>query len=138
VAFAASLGAIFLNDPRPWYRDAVVKGSLWVAASLVLVGLGAELLGRFFRGPVMQLYLLMLVITAAVVPNLYLNAAAFFGRETADFQTWHLLPLFAVMYQVEAVMWVAIFAGLGCLVYLALRRLRKGSPNNALEQTRDG
>jgi hypothetical protein len=123
---ASALAAImvaWLVDSKIWFYDGVVEGSLAVSASIVLVIVIAEFVGHYFRGPFMRAWLLVVVATAAAVPNFYLHYAAIYGSDRAALQAWNLLPFFVLFHQVRAVTVIGVLLGSTCLLYLGGRRL---------------
>jgi hypothetical protein len=61
-----------------------------------------ELLMAFTHHTLWRLWLLVIAMTAAYAPWFYVFPAAWYGQSIADWQTWHLIPLFAVARMVLA------------------------------------
>jgi hypothetical protein len=79
----------------------------------------------------MSAFLLAITVAAIAIPCLYVGMAAFFGRAQAEFYTWHLLPLFAGMYQIIGTAIVATIAG--AIVGIAALFRKRG--NNRKQST---
>lgn len=126
-ALVASAAAFFMDEPA-WFKDAIYMGTDWLLCTLVLLAVVSEAVTFFFRYRWLRGFLVAVAVAATIAPVLYLNAAVFLARGEADFQTWHLLPLFQTIYQVAAtflaaVVFVAI-SGLTVLVRVVASRLR--------------
>ena len=112
-------------EQRDWVTDGVYSAAIYAGVVLILSWALGELLFRFVpaAGPV----IVAAAISLAAVPGFYINSATFLGRGAADFNTWHLLPLFAVMYQMAATVLVAIAVMLVLGVRMGYRALRKNA-----------
>ena len=125
-AIVAMLNAYVVPSTQ-WYQEAVVQSTILVVAAVLVLTLMAELLLRFFSRPLLKLFLLIITTGVAAWPNIYLVGAAFYGREQADFQTWHLLSLFTAVRVVEAVVIFGALAAGSCLLIVLIQRLRRKS-----------
>ena len=126
-AILSSIGAFFANKP-PWFSEAVYFSSVFIGLSLIVLWGFTELMSHSFPGKLMGVFLLSIALTAAIVPNLQINIAVFLGQPKADVNTWHLLPLFAVISHISAVLFIGILFGAICMTITIVTIGRK-SPN---------
>jgi len=133
-ALLPSLCAFFAGKP-PWFGEAVYLTSGYIGFSLVVLWSCTELLSYYFPGRLMGTFLVAVALPAALVPSLDVNWAVFLGRDGADIQTWHLLPLFAAMDQILATVAVGTSVGVVCDGVALVRALRRRRPDNGMEAT---
>jgi hypothetical protein len=114
--------AVGLLEERDWVADGIYGAAIYAGVVLAFVwGLG-ELVFHFLSDNTVGVVVLCSAIALVAVPSVYINGAAFVGRSTADFSTWHLLPLFTVLHQLGATVVVTLVAALVALVYRAIAK----------------
>jgi hypothetical protein len=107
----AAIGASMQAAPD-WFAEAVHRGSLFVAVTTGVLWVCSELLTHYSSRRGILGTAVAVSFAAVLVPNAYLIGAAFEGVNKAAFDTWHLLSLFAVVHQVQAVLLVLGVAGI--------------------------
>lgn len=125
--YAVGLAALWVadwigdNQPAPhWFAEAVSESTLYVAITTAALWIVLEILLHFVRHRGIWATALAVSIIAVAAPAFYVTSAALYGASQADINTWHLLPLFAVMYQVYAmVAAMLIAAGLALIFWIA-------------------
>jgi hypothetical protein len=125
---ALLIGAAVFNVhyfPAPdWYRDPVQFGA-WVAViELMVLVVALEIVARFVRRPRAPLHLFVFAIFGALVPTFYLCFGAWFGREQAKLDTWHLIGIFTVMKFLGALVFAAMISALLAISGYVRSRLR--------------
>lgn len=100
---------VALSGESPWLGQAVYQSSIWVGITLIMLWGLIEVVARSVQTSFISVILLTIAFAAVFPASMYINHAAFFGRHSADLQTWHLLPLFAFIYQGLSIL---IFGGL--------------------------
>jgi hypothetical protein len=112
VALAVAATGASMQAAPGWFAEAVHQGSLFVAVTTGVLWACSELLTHYVSRRGILATTVAVSFAAAVVPGVYLIGAAFQGASKAVFDTWHLLSLFAVAHQMQAVVLVLGFAGI--------------------------
>ncbi len=125
-----SIGIAMLGEPG-WVQSAVYQSSVVLAfAFLGLRGL-TDFVSESHHGKLMAGFLLAVTMAGVFPVCVELNAAAFLGRASAEFDTWHLLPLFAVIHEVIYVVLCGAITAVACAIIGivgALKRTRSTNP----------
>src|SRR6185503_15654510 len=79
--------AVGLLEQREWVADGVYGAMVYAGIVLVAAWTLGELVFHFLPTKAVGLVILLEAIPLVAVPSLYINAAAFFGRPAADFNT---------------------------------------------------
>ena len=108
--FAAVM--VFMADQPLWFKQPIYMSTLYMTITLIIAAVVSELVAYSVRSLLAEIFLLALAVAAAIVPALYVNAAAATTPKHAEETTWYLLPLFVMMYQVISV----VIMGLACSV----------------------
>lgn len=104
-----------------WFAEAVLQGAVFVAISTGVLWACSETLIRYIPRRGLLSTALAVAFAAVLVPDTYSIGAAYGGLSQAKFDTWHLLSLFAIVHQVQAVLLVVIFAGVFAVVFAFIR-----------------
>lgn len=115
-----------VTDAPDWFDEAILSGCLVAGVPLVVAWGVLELLVLLPHSVAWKFFQLIVSTSFVIVPCLKILPAALFGQSHADFQTWHLLPLFAALHTVVN---VVFFTGCGALcvpigAFLVRRRRR--------------
>jgi hypothetical protein len=105
---AAAVFNVLHFPAMDWYADAILQASGIAAGELLLLAVIVEFAARLLPGPSAQRAILVFAVIPALWPTFYVCFAAWAGRETAQFDTWHLLALFAIVNFAEALVFSAI------------------------------
>lgn len=136
IALSAAAARAFVSDSPDWFGEAVYQGCIFIVITNSLLWGGSELVLKLKTICAIRIILLMVAVGAIASPSLYLVGAAFYGETKAEFDTWHLLPLFAVIHQLEAVVaGVVVGCGIATVVFI-FRLLNRRWPNNSLNTGR--
>jgi hypothetical protein len=117
----AAIRALLATAPD-WFSEGVYLASAVAGVSLLAFWGLSELVLRFFQQHGVPAVVVIVAFAAVSVTVLYVVGAAFLGQEKAMRDTWHLLPLFAVMHQLEA---VVVFGGAGGAVVALIAGIRQ-------------
>lgn len=115
-AIRASLGSA-----PGWFGEGVYIASAVASVSLLAFWGISELVLRFFEQFEIRAVVAIVALAAVSAPVFYVVGAAFLGEGKAAFDTWHLLPLFAVMHQMQA---VVVFGGVGTVIVALVAGVR--------------
>lgn len=115
------------SDGPEWLTKPVCEACWGAGLALIAFWGVAEGMMAFGRGTLLRLWLLALACGTACVPCFYVLPAAWRGDTIADIQTWHLLPLFAVIHMFTV---TALFGGLSGIVIILIRLIRSPSPKH--------
>ena len=126
LAILSCLGAFFKNKEL-WFSEAVYLSAAYIILSIAFLYGFFFLVTKLWNGKIMSIFIFCVMLTAIAVPNFYINTAVFFGAEQAEFSTWHLLPLFAAMYQCMSTVTVFIFSGICCSIFYFITRLKNAT-----------
>lgn len=131
-AAALLLGAAVLNvlwfPATDWYASTVIESVKFAGIGCAALAGVLEILSRYATSPRSQWFVFVFAaVTSAMVPG-YVFAAAWFGRENARFDTWHLLSLFTFVQFVLAIVAAAAIVGIVSLVAYGMRRSRGSAP----------
>ena len=132
VILVAAAIRTFLGAGPDWFGEAVYTSCAFVAVSLIVFWLASELALRFSTRRGVHFLVLAIALAAVITPVLYISRAAFFGQGSAEFDTWHLLPLFTLMHQVKIVVIVGAIGGCLMAIIAITRHLAHRIPNKAL------
>jgi hypothetical protein len=99
-----------------WYAWPVFTSCLFVGFALCIFWGSAEFLMRIPIGTSWLVWILLTTIAAVLSPWFYVLPAAVYGSDVGEFDTWHLLPLFAVMHMVQALVFFGTCAAVVILV----------------------
>lgn len=133
-AVIACATAFIFNEPS-WFKEAICETARYLVFSLVVIAAVGELVDCEVSKGFIRFSMLVLTGIATGVPSLYLLIAAFPGREIADVNTWHLLPLFAVINQIIFSIATVSLLLVTWLLMLAVRLVKKVLPNKKLKAT---
>ena len=107
---AAGLATFWVADwigdrqPAPtWFASGVSEAALMLAISTTMLWIGLEVVLHFARSRGSRITVLAVAFMAVAYPALCLVNAAAFGMTRAEFNTWHLLALFAPVHQIYAI-----------------------------------
>ncbi|HTU67666.1 MAG TPA: hypothetical protein VMF52_17070 [Steroidobacteraceae bacterium] len=117
VAFLLIGSAVFnvSSVPAPdWFADAVVRSAAFAAGGFLVLIAVLELFAKFVARPRGPIYLLLFALLPLLGTGWYVARAAWFGRDVAKFDTWHLVSLFAIVHFV----WMILAAGLASLLLM--------------------
>lgn len=112
-----------LADAPEWFGEAVRKASLCSALALAVLWILSEAACKFVRLRGVRTLVTFVAIGAASTSLLYVGGAAFLGLDNASHDTWHLLPLFALMHQIKSVL---LFSVLGTITVAVVALVRIG------------
>lgn len=115
VVFLASavIGARIAGMP-PWFSQPVYESVIYLFTSFCVMAIVTNILAKYTSSLLLSIFVLSIVLTAILIPNIYINGAVFFGQNNAKFNTWHLLSMFTVMYQVQATILIGFITGIIC------------------------
>lgn len=91
-----------------WMQKTIFVTSAYVFVSILCFSIIIWLIKLKFENKYLNTVILSIALPFVLIPNLYLNGAVLLGRQSANFQSWHLLSLFSAMYQIVT----SIFCGL--------------------------
>lgn len=109
VLLIAALVNVFVFPSTDWYREAIVEGVIIATAEVALLAGFLELFARFVQWPRSRIYLLIFAGPPMLLTSIYVFRCAWFGRDVAQFDTWHLVGMFAII----SFVW-AVFAAIAC------------------------
>ena len=132
-ALIAAAISTFLGTAPDWSGEAVYTSCAFIAVSLIVFWLASELALRFSTRRGVHFLVLAIALAAVITPVLYISRAAFFGQGSAEFDTWHLLPFFALMLQGKVVVIIGAIGGCLMAIIALTRHLAHRIPNKALK-----
>ena len=80
-----------------WLKSPIYQSCLGVGVGLAIIWGLSELLMACTHHIGRLIWVLAIAVASVYIPWLYVYRAAWFAQSIADRQTWHLLPLFAVV-----------------------------------------
>lgn len=104
-----------------WAADPIYQGSIWAVAVLLLWWTICEILMRIRSSNGIRITLNAMTFAAFLPVCVYLSGTSL-SAGVRNIQTWHLLPLFAVMYQISSIIIAAVVACMVVGITLASRR----------------
>jgi hypothetical protein len=110
IAAAADLAAM-ANAPD-WFGKAIYQSCDVVGMAIFGLWFGSEVVLFVSRGQYWRIWLIIVSLAAMASPWLYVLPAAIFGQKVAEYSTWHLLPLFALLHMWSATVFIGGISGL--------------------------
>jgi hypothetical protein len=101
-------GVVLFSDRPDWFVKATFTTSAYIVISIAAFSIVYSVVLHFWENTYTKVFFAITALPFVVVPNLYSNGAYFLGYEKAEFSTWHLLSLFAAMYQAASTTIVAV------------------------------
>lgn len=86
-----------------WFTKAVYLSVAFTATILLVLWGISELAIRFIARGWLRIILFLMSVGAVLAPSIYIVVGVFLGEAKAEYKTWHLLSMFAVMYQIFGV-----------------------------------
>ena len=94
---AAALANVLIFPATDWYRETILQAVCIAAIELALLAGFLELIARFVTWQRSRIHLLILAAPPMLLSSGYVFGCAWSGREVAQFDTWHLVAMFAII-----------------------------------------
>lgn len=117
IAVLVASSVTFRNGGAEWFVQAIYVTCVAVGVTLLTLWGISEVFVRYI--PVWWVHVVILIasIGGLAFPAFYLMMAALYGERHAEFQTWHLLPMFALLRVIMGlVIGTVIGSILACIV----------------------
>ena len=111
-----------VNMP-PWFAPPIYDSAKYAFFSICVLAVITNVISRFSSKKLFFSFLFTIVLTAVIIPNIYINGALYLGRHEADISTWHLLPMFTAIHQAQSVLFIGLIAGIICISIWLVRKL---------------
>ena len=105
-----------IADMPQWYSEAIYESVTYLFFSFCILAVITNFLARFTSNILLSIFVLSIVLSAVIIPLIYVNGAAFLGGENAKFESWHLLSMFTAIYQVQASIFFGGITGIFCCI----------------------
>lgn len=107
-------------DAPDWFASPVYESCWGVGIGVIVLWVFSELLMAFTRSIACRAWLLAVAFAVAYVPWFYVLPASWNGQAIAEFDTWHLLPLFALVHMITTIVFFGAIGGIAIAVISAL------------------
>ena len=108
----------FLAKPA-WFNSVVYSGSAYSFITIAILGAICFFIGKVTKSNFIHIVLFCIAIPVILVPATMLNGAVLFGRDSAKFNSWHLLRFFIIIFQVHyAIVFGAVASAISLTVFI--------------------
>lgn len=113
-----------------WFQSPIYQSCEGVGVGLAIFWGISELLMACTHHAGRLLWVFVMAVAAIYIPWFYVFRAAWYGQAIADWQTWHLLPMFAIVNMALVTTFLGVVSAVVIAVSSVVLRFCAGRPKH--------